>query len=405
MENLYDPLLFDDELSAEQEAALRKRFEEDSALAEAWLHWRGVRAQLRERLHKVVSDRRLLVMYVLEQEGHEDALTAQEQTALDAVRGDIEKAINTLPALEQIVEQIREEYADFEEVWSVHADALDEEVPASDGSTAGAHEQRTDRSPVPPQSSKGATTRQWTRRLAVAAFLVGAAVMTFLFWPETPSTTTVTVEEGDRRVVDLDDGSTVRLVGAARFAYPAGSSGDVSVRRVSLESGRAYFDVQRQDEDRSFVVETPAATATVLGTKFGVTARADTTEVVLASGSLRVDPNDEVEGDGVVLDPGEQSRVRAGGAPSSPTSVDLIDALNWTGLFVFRSTPLGEITDRLSQQFDVQITVAEPLQSERITGTFERQQPVQQVLSALGATLGAEVKEIEDRHYQLVPSP
>lgn len=403
MENLYDPLLFDDELSSEQEAALRERFEEDPALAEAWTRWRGVRSHLHERLNAVVSDRRLLVMYVLNQEGDEDALTAREQTALDAVRDDIARSVNTIPALQHIVERIREERADFEEIWSMHSDALDEEVPAG-AASSGERGQRVDRAPMRSRSANGATASRWTRRFAVAALLVGLAVVGgLLFWPEAPATTTLTVEEGDVHVVDFEDGSSVRLVGAARFSYPTELSDDASVRHVTLETGRAYFDVQRRREDRSFVVETPAATATVLGTKFGVTAHADTTEVVLASGSLRVDPVDEMEGDGVVLDPGQRSGVRAGRAPSSPTSVDLTEALDWTGLLVFRSTSLEVIVDRLRQRFDVQITVAEPLKSELITGTFEREQPVPQVLRALSATLGAEVEKVEEQHYRLVP--
>jgi ferric-dicitrate binding protein FerR (iron transport regulator) len=156
--------------------------------------------------------------------------------------------------------------------------------------------------------------------------------------------------------------------------------------------------------DASFVVETPTATATVLGTQFGVATRADTTEVVLATGSVRVDNTDDKADGGVVLEPGQRSWVTAGTAPASPESVDLTRALEWTGLFVFRSLPINTIADRLSRRHDVQIAVAPSLSGEPVTGTFEREQPVEEVLGALAATLGAEVQTDADGQYRLVPT-
>jgi ferric-dicitrate binding protein FerR (iron transport regulator) len=155
--------------------------------------------------------------------------------------------------------------------------------------------------------------------------------------------------------------------------------------------------------DTPFVVETPTATATVLGTQFGVTARPDTTEVVLAAGSVRVDDVGDGPDDGVVLAPGERSWVASGAAPAAPEPVDLTGALEWTGLFVFRSLPLDTIADRLSRRYDVTITVDAALADEPVTGTFERDQPVEEVLGALTATLGATL-ETGDDGYRIVPA-
>jgi ferric-dicitrate binding protein FerR (iron transport regulator) len=203
--------------------------------------------------------------------------------------------------------------------------------------------------------------------------------------------------------VALNDGSTVRLVGPAAFTHPTQPS-ETASRHVTLERGQAFFDVQRQ-ETRAFVVETPTATATVLGTQFGMTTVADTTEVVLASGSVRVGAATASSRDAVVLKPGEKSWVATGEGPASPSPVDLTAALEWTGLFVFRSVPMETIAQRLGQRYDVQISVAPTLADEPITGTFERKQPVQQVLNALAATLGADVQQGEEGQYRLVPAP
>jgi ferric-dicitrate binding protein FerR (iron transport regulator) len=364
-----------------------------------------VRERIRDRLQEHLSDRRLLVLHVLEQEGDDEALTARERAALEEARDDIAQAIDAIPALEQVVERIREERADFNEVWAMHVGEEDLLTDEADETTPDRAQRdptdRIDRDARPPRSREEAPARRWSRRLAVAAILAGLAVVAVLFWPQGDSTNTVTVADGSVQVEELGDGSTVRLVGPATLSYPTGEA-ETPPRRATLTNGRAFFDVQHRTK-ASFVVETPTATTTVLGTQFGVTTQADTTEVVLATGSVRVeDPDGTSE---VVLEPGQHSRVAKGEGPTSPRPVDLTGALDWTGLFVFRSMPLDTIAERLNRHYDANITVAASLADEAVTGTFEREQPVKEVLATLAATLGAEVQTDGDDQYRLVPAP
>lgn len=397
-EDMYGPLLFEDDLSADQRAKLRERMEDDPELEDAWTRWRRVRRQLRTRLRERLPDRRLLVLYALEEEGHDDVLTAEEQEALDAARDDLAEAIEAIPALNQVVERIQEDRAEFETVWRQHQEDVPVGASTSERRPAG----RTDRDPRrPSQSREAGRVSRWAWRLTVAALLVGAAVLAVFYGPQGASQTTVAVAEGEQRVVKLGDGSTARLVGAARFSYPSDVE-ETDRRRVSLERGRAYFDVVPRDE-ASFVVTTPTATATVLGTQFGVATGADTTGVVLVEGSVQV-ASAEGRDESVVLESEERSTVRRGQEPSPPTSVDLSEALGWTGLFVFRSMPLESIAQRLSQHYDVTITVAPSLADEPVTGDFERKQSVSQILDALARTLGAEV-EAQGDTYRLEPRP
>lgn len=400
MEDLLDTLLFTRDPTPEQRTALQAKLDEDESLAAAWAHWTRARAHLRDRMEERLSDRRLLVLYVMDEEGDDAALTDSEAAALDAARNDLERALGESPALRQIVARIREERADFDEVWARYED---EREGADDGAAVPeptSREERTDRAPRAPAAQEASTRQRWTRRFALASLVIGLAVGAFFLWPQGPSTTTVTVAEGERRTVELGDGSTVRLAGDATFTYPTETSKEAP-RRVTLEEGRAFFDVQHRQSGASFVVQTPTATATVLGTQFGVTTTADTTEVTLASGSVQVGPVEDTAGGSVVLAPGEASWVAAGGAPSAPAPADLTTALDWTGLFVFRTVPMRTIAQRLSQHYDVQVTVAAPLADETVTGTFEREQPAPQVLDALAATLGAEVRQEGDT-YRLV---
>lgn len=405
MQDLYDALLFRNDLSPEDRSSIRDRFEDDPDLATAWAHWCEARRRIREELGERLPDRRLLVLYVLDQEGEDEALTAREREALDEARDRIARAIDTTPVFKQIVERIREERADFDEVWATHMaedDVLTGDVsPSRTTSSERDPTGRTDRAARPPQSQEGSPARRWSRRLAVAFTTVAVAAVAFLFWPQSPSTTTVTVADGSVQVETLDDGSTVRLVGPATLSYP---TDDTEARRVTLENGRAFFDVQPRT-DASFVVETPTATTSVLGTQFGVTTDPDTTNVVLATGSVRVAAKEASDKENVVLEPGQRSWVTRSAAPTAPTSVDLTDALDWTGLFVFRSTSLDTIVERLERQYDVQLAVTSSLAQETVTGTFDRDQPVEEVLGTLAATLGAEVQQQGDEQYRLAPAP
>ncbi len=408
MEDLYETLLFGGDLSPQERSSIEDRLDDDPDLVKAWSHWCLVRRRLRDRLHEHISDRRLLVLYVLDQEGHDDALTAHEREALEAARDELDRAVAAVPALETIVDRIRDERDDFEMVWASHGEdghqhqtTLRSEAESGQNGTP----DRAERAARPPhERDQDRGSRRWARRLAIATVGLVLAVAGILFWPEESAVTTVTVADGDVQVEVLGDGSTVRLVGPATLSYPAEDT-ETAVRRVTLEEGRAFFDVQRRSDHASFVVETPTAVATVLGTQFGVSMQADTTNVVLATGSVRVAREEETEDGGVVLEPGQHSWVAKEGRVAAPKPVDLTTALDWTGLFVFRSVPIETIAERLNQRYDVQVTVAESLTGEAVTGTFEREQPVEEVLGALAATLGANVHQEGSDQYRLVPAP
>lgn len=397
MDDEYSRLLLDDDLSSEQRAELREQMEADPELSDGWARWQQVRARLRERLQRHLPDRRLLVLYALDDDGHDDLLTSEEAEALDAARDEIADAVEAIPALRRVVARIQDERADFETVWAQHQ----EEIRA--GAERRSQADRRERAPRRSSAARDTAARpRWAWRLTVAALLLGAAVLAVVYGPQEANRTTVTAGADEQRMVEFDDGSTVRLVGAAALSYTPGM-GTMEERHVTLTRGRAYFDVASR-EDASFVVATPAARTEALGTQFSVTTGTDTTEVLLVDGRVRVGPDDEEEGEPVTLAPGERSTVRNGHAPTPPQPVDLTAALEWTGLFVFRAAPTAAIADRLSDHYEVPIEVAPALADEPVTGTFERQQSVEQVLGTIARTLGAEMR-MDDGTYHLDPNP
>lgn len=411
MNDVYEALLFYEEMPPRKREAMRERLKEDPDLADDLARWREMEQAVAEKMRESVPDRRLLVLYALEQEDRRDLLSTQEQMALDEARGDIERAIRNHPGLEDVVARIQEEHADFNAVWEegpVEAPAqeqADAEAPegvdvvaASDADRRDATARRSDREA---RRSRSQQDGQMWRRLAGAAMVAVAAVLVLFLWPREPAQNVVEVAAGEMQTVELVDGSTVRLVGETRLTY-AEATGEAFDRRVTLEYGKALFNVADVKGERRFVVSTPTARATVLGTRFGVETAPEVTEVTLASGKVTVG---RADGDrSVELQPGQQSRVERDADPSAPESVDLLAELDWSGMMIFRKTPVEDIADRLSSLHGVDITVDEALKGEPVSGEFDQSRAPKQVLQVVATALDARLEGSAESGFELRPS-
>lgn len=172
---------------------------------------------------------------------------------------------------------------------------------------------------------------------------------------------------GEVRIVDLEDGSQVRLgpQSAMRVRF------DGSSRDVELRSGEAYFEVAR-DPRRPFSVEAGQADVTVLGTGFDVRRRKTSTEVGVRHGRVLV----RSEGRKAELTAGkwavaESGRLRLGAA--SPENVGAWSARR----VVAADRPVGEVLDDLRARAPVLVLLLDPtLAAERVTGSYDAADPV-----------------------------
>jgi len=411
MNDLHEALLFFEDLPPRQREEILERLESDPDVAEAFVQWRAIERRVAQDLQKDLPERHLLVLFALEDDGDRSLLSTQEQMALDEARGDIERAIKRHPSLNDVIEDIQSARADFDDVWAQGwtqqvsetkqsgVDGPLDTEPNIDLDVVPGDLDRSGRQDRGARRSAGDASRTW-RRIAATALVAAAAAMVIFLWPTEPERTVIDVAEGQMEQVDLADGSTVRLVGAARLSFADATSGTFD-RQVTLDYGRALFEVAEKPRPQPFVVTTPTARTTVLGTRFGVESASDATDVTLATGSVKVQSSNISDGE-VTLAPGQKSRVERDAAPSEPEDVDLTAALDWTGLFIFSETPVEQIASRLEAAHGITVTVAPALQGEPVTGTFEKTQSPEQILNVVAAALGADL-EPSDAGFRLVP--
>ena len=243
------------------------------------------------------------------------------------------------------------------------------------------------------------TVPAWQRtglRAAAAVLLVaGAAVV----WRTTlPNGTGQPTVAARRVVTSIGRRDSVRLADGSRIVLGPGSALTIAdgygatVRDVALE-GEAYFDVVH-DAARPFTVRAGPATIVDVGTTFTVRTDSSTgVRVAVTSGvvQLRRSPADSASG--LLLRAGDVGVV-SGAEPMvvarGTTSAD--DSAFASGRMAFHDAPLSEVSAALKRWYGVDVSVSDSsLARRRLTASFEGE-PVEQVLSVIGLTLGVDIQ-------------
>lgn len=165
-------------------------------------------------------------------------------------------------------------------------------------------------------------------------------------------TTSISVPQGQRICLTLQDGSRVWLNSGAAMEYPNIFKKDN--RTVKL-SGEAFFDIM-SDKKRPFVVETFACAVEVLGTKFNVESDATDTEfsTALLEGSVKLTENSS--GASMILKPGEKAELIHGKLRRS--RITNPDEYLWTdGIISLQCNSFTELLKRLEKAYDVRFVV------------------------------------------------
>jgi transmembrane sensor len=232
------------------------------------------------------------------------------------------------------------------------------------------------------------------RIAAVLALLLGGALLARRFFDTTAGGTaraeTFATAVGERRSLDLPDGTRVLLGPGSRLAVAAGYGGG---RRDVELAGEALFEV-RHDAARPFTVRAGAAVIRDLGTRFSVqTGEGAAVRVMVSAGSVRLAPSAAPESAGVVLAKGDRGVVRPDGRALAERGAGTDEDLAWTqGRLVFRDAPLDQVAAELRRWYGIKLRVADPALAGRVLTASFKDEPPAQVLRVVALALGAEVE-------------
>jgi ferric-dicitrate binding protein FerR (iron transport regulator) len=191
----------------------------------------------------------------------------------------------------------------------------------------------------------------------------------------------LTITSGNGILTDtLTDKTIVTLNKNSKLSCPARFAG--KNRSVRLE-GEAFFNVAPQ-ENRPFIVHVNNITVTVLGTSFNINGTDHATEIIVASGSVKVTGREN----SIQLDAHEKVKVSAENGLLKKEKVDN-ELYNYyrTREFICNNTPLSELVATLNEAYNAHIMITDP-QLERlpITTTFHRSQPLDSILTIIKQT-------------------
>lgn len=232
------------------------------------------------------------------------------------------------------------------------------------------------------------------RLFAAAAALVLLAAGSLFLLLKGRSGRAIEITAGRDVVTDtLPDGSVVTLNANARLRYEKNWENQVQ-RQLKLE-GEAFFEVA-PDRNKPFVIIAGEVNILVTGTSFNVKRYKDATEIIVATGSVKITHNGKAiqlrQEEKITVKPDARQLVKQ-------SSNDELYAYYRTRQFVCRNTPLHQLVNVLNEAYQADIIIAnENIKNLPITTTFH-QQSLDSITVVIGKTLGLQVLK---QNHQIV---
>jgi len=230
------------------------------------------------------------------------------------------------------------------------------------------------------------------RRAAIAAAVgVLALGVAWIGWNARPQPWMIETAPGEQRAVTLADGSQVVLDGATRLALDRRKP-----REVSLEAGRALFEVEH-DDAHPFLVTVGDTTLTDLGTVFDVTRLQDGARVAVSEGIVQVDAGSAR----AVLNPGDSAVSSARGLERGSIAPEDVDA--WRdGRLSWNDERMTVVAQDLGRALNRPVSVAPALANRRFSGSLTTSASPADQKSRLELLLGVTITET-DEGWRLEP--
>ncbi|MBD1424982.1 FecR family protein [Sphingobacterium arenae] len=228
--------------------------------------------------------------------------------------------------------------------------------------------------------------------IAASLVLLGA----FAFWGLRSFLSVETQLATDLQVqhIGLPDGSTVHLNTHAEMVYR--KQWLEKDRKVRLLKGEVFFDVKK-DIHHPFVIESGKSKITVLGTSFQVRRDGMDTEVIVASGAVKVG----YRGQEVVLKPNQM--IVVSDTSDREARIDTVpDQLYRYYVhqeFTFENTPLPRVFEILGKAYQKKFLIEDPrIKALTYTATFE-QQDLNEIIDVILKTFSLKISKKDEAYY------
>lgn len=227
----------------------------------------------------------------------------------------------------------------------------------------------------------------WASAAALAVIAIVLAQLRFF----EPTVISHRTELGEQRSIVLDDGSimTLNTLSEATVQFSR------STRRVTLLAGEALFNVAG-DPDRPFAVETGSVSLKVIGTKFSVYRRNDSTRVAVVEGSVRA-VSSHAPDQHLIVRAGEGIVATRQGLLAAATRFDVAKAIAWTERrLVFDGAPLAEVVREFNRYNRKPLVVEDGALANRAITTVMDAHDVSALVGFLELEPGVEVEYGDD---------
>ncbi|WPP49198.1 FecR family protein [Catalinimonas niigatensis] len=226
-----------------------------------------------------------------------------------------------------------------------------------------------------PQEAKQLSMPLYKRWYGVAAVISGFMLISsvYLLIVQQPKATTYQTAYGETRTISLPDGSSVILNANSSIQL----LDDFEEQREVWLKGEAFFEIEEvESKDKSgyikFTVHTDRLDVEVLGTSFNVQDWQEKTQIVLASGKVRLRSSSNQE---LTMEPGELAEVTKDQQSIQKKIVNPEIYSAWTENRLFcNETPLHEVASTIAHRFGKEVIFQEEsLKNVAITGTLPLQ--------------------------------
>ncbi len=274
----------------------------------------------------------------------------------------------------------------------------DPRLQALHDSAPGIASQSEDAKVVPLRSGRRRTWALQPRQMALAASVLVALFVPMLYFmgsQEVPEETSYETAVGERKAIDLEDGSSIMLNTDSHLTVMFSED----ERNVVLWSGDLFVEVAK-DPDRFFTVNVGAHRGTVTGTALDIRFRDDPARVTVHEGRVRIalTVDDSGSGKEVELGAGQQLTLLAGATPTQLADDELSKTADWrNGLLHFERSTLAEVVRELEPYLDIPIVLTSRKVEELDVGGSLNVDDVDSMLTALESLLPIQVTRESDR--------